>query len=425
MALACSPRLLIADEPTTALDVTIQAGILDLIRDLQESAGTAVIFITHDMGVVAEIADRVVVMRHGRMVETAETRTLFAAPKADYTSELLDAVPKLGSGAPVYAAPETRPDTGGESHAVAVGGEAILDVRNLVTRFPVRGGLFRQLVARVHAVENVSFSLRAGETLGLVGESGSGKSTIGRSLLKLVKPDSGEILFGGKDLVRLDSRRMRPFRRDLQMIFQDPYASLNPRMSIADTVTEPLYLHSSLSAARRREIAVELLARVRLPADSIDRYPHQFSGGQRQRICIARALSSRPRIIIADEAVSALDVSVQAEVLDLMQELQQEDGIGYIFISHDIAVVEKVSHRVAVLDQGRIVEIGQTDAVLGNPQHAYTRQLLEAVPVADPERRRQRSAMEQVERKSPIRPLDYRPQPLSYFAAGPDHMVLS
>ncbi len=425
MALACSPRLLIADEPTTALDVTIQAGILDLIRELQQKSGTAVIFITHDMGVVAEMADRVVVMRHGEMVETAETVALFRQPRAPYTRELLNAVPKLGSGAPVYAAAKSMagmPDS--DTHA-GPAEETVLEVKNLVTRFPVRKGLLRRLVARVHAVEDVSFILRAGETLGLVGESGSGKSTIGRSVLKLVEPESGHILFGGKDLVPLTRRHMRPIRRDLQMIFQDPYASLNPRMSVAELVTEPLFIHTALGHRERRDRAAELLARVRLPADSIDRYPHQFSGGQRQRICIARALSSKPKIIVADEAVSALDVSVQAEVIDLMQELQRQDGIAYLFISHDIAVIEKMSHRVAVLDQGRIVEIGTTDAVLQHPRHDYTRQLLDAVPVADPGCRRVRTSVQQIERKNPIRPIGHKPSPLAYQSIGTDHRVLT
>ena len=425
MALACSPRLLIADEPTTALDVTIQAGILDLVRELQQTSGTAVVFITHDMGVVAEIADRVVVMRHGKMIETAETGALFHQPRADYTRELLNAVPKLGSGAPVYAAPRSEPGEEGQRHEAGRAAETVLEVSNLVTRFPIRKGMLKRLVARVHAVEDVSFTLRAGETLGLVGESGSGKSTIGRSVLKLVEPESGRILFAGKDLMPLSRRHMRPMRRDLQMIFQDPYASLNPRMSVAELVTEPLIIHTALNSRDRRDMAVELLARVRLPAASIDRYPHQFSGGQRQRICIARALSSKPRIIVADEAVSALDVSVQAEVIDLMQELQREDGIAYLFISHDIAVIEKMSHRVAVLDQGRIVEIGATDDVLQRPRHDYTRQLLDAVPVADPNRRRERASAAQIERKTPIRPVGYQPVASEYLSVGADHRVLA
>ena len=425
MALACSPRLLIADEPTTALDVTIQAGILDLIRELQQTSGTAVVFITHDMGVVAEIADRVVVMRQGKMIETADTGALFSQPRADYTRELLNAVPKLGSGAPIYAKPKSAAGAEDRGHGAVPGDGMVLEVKNLVTRFPIHKGMLKRMVAQVHAVEDVSFTLRAGETLGLVGESGSGKSTIGRSVLKLIEPESGRILFGGKDLVPLTRRHMRPMRRDLQMIFQDPYASLNPRMTVAELVTEPLCIHTQLNLRERREIAAELLARVRLPLDSIDRYPHQFSGGQRQRICIARALSSKPKIIVADEAVSALDVSVQAEVIDLLQELQREDGIAYLFISHDIAVIEKMSHRVAVLDQGRIVEIGATDAVLQRPRHDYTRQLLNAVPVADPNHRRASGLVLQVERKIPIRPMGYLPLANEYLSAGTDHLFLA
>jgi len=277
MALACSPRLLIADEPTTALDVTIQAGILDLIRELQQTSGTAVVFITHDMGVVAEIADRVVVMRQGKMIETADTNALFSQPRADYTRELLNAVPKLGSGAPVYAKPKSAAGAEDRGHGAVPDDGIVLEVKNLVTRFPIHKGMLKRMVAQVHAVEDVSFTLRAGETLGLVGESGSGKSTIGRSVLKLIEPESGRILFGGKDLVPLTRRHMRPMRRDLQMIFQDPYASLNPRMTVAELVTEPLCIHTQLNQRERREIAAELLARVRLPLDSIDRYPHQFS----------------------------------------------------------------------------------------------------------------------------------------------------
>ncbi|BCH27545.1 ABC transporter ATP-binding protein [Mesorhizobium sp. L-8-3] len=414
IALACAPKLLIADEPTTALDVTIQAGILDLIRTLREDTGTAVIFITHDMGVVAELADRVVVMRDGERVETAPTRELFARPQAAYTRALLDAVPRLGSGAPVYAAPALQME--------AVAPPPVLEVENLVTRFPVRKGPFRRLVAEVHAVDNVSLHLDRGETLGLVGESGSGKSTIGRSILKLVEPTSGRIVVGGRDVTRLGRDAMRPVRRSLQMVFQDPYASLDPRMSIADLVTEPLAIHSDMRRAERRERAVELLRRVGLDPDSLDRFPHQFSGGQRQRICIARALSSRPDIIVADEPVSALDVSVQARVIELLRELQQEYGIAYLFISHDLAVVERMSHRVAVLDQGRIVETGPTGLVLADPKHAYTKELVAAVPVADPARGR-RLLMPVPQRKSPVRPLGWEPPVQRYVSLAGERLV--
>jgi peptide/nickel transport system ATP-binding protein/glutathione transport system ATP-binding protein len=415
IALACAPKLLIADEPTTALDVTIQAGILDLIRAMREETGTAVIFITHDMGVVAEIADRVVVMRDGERVETAPTPELFARPRAAYTRALLEVVPRLGSGAPVFAAPTS-------SREVSAVPQPVLAVENLVTRFPVRKGPFRRLVAEVHAVENVSLHLHRGETLGLVGESGSGKSTIGRSILKLVEPTSGRIVVGGHDVTRLGRDAMRPVRRALQMVFQDPYASLDPRMSVAHLVTEPLAIHSDVRRVERRERAAELLRRVGLDPDSLDRFPHQFSGGQRQRICIARALSSRPDIIVADEPVSALDVSVQARVIELLRELQQEYGIAYLFISHDLAVVEKMSHRVAVLDQGRVVETGPTGLVLADPKHAYTRELVAAVPVADPARRRQ-ARLSAPQRKSPVRPLGWEPPALRYANLPGDRLV--
>ncbi|MHB1103682.1 MAG: ABC transporter ATP-binding protein [Devosia sp.] len=421
MALACSPKILIADEPTTALDVTIQAGILDLIHTLQEQTGTAVVFITHDMGVVAEIADDVVVMRNGECVETAPAGTLFAAPQAAYTRTLLDAVPKLGSGAPVYAAPKIDMSVSGKALYTTSDG-MVLRVSNLVTRFPVRKGPLKRLVANVHAVEQVSFFLRAGETLGLVGESGSGKSTIGRSILKLVEPTSGQIFLEGRDVSELSPSAMRPLRRNLQMVFQDPYASLNPRLSVADLITEPLVIHCKLSAIDRREIASELLRRVSLPVDSLDRYPHQFSGGQRQRLCIARALSSKPKIIIADEPVSALDVSVQSQVIALMRELQHEFGIAYLFISHDLAVIEQMSHRVAVLDQGRIVELGPTADVLSHPGHRYTRELLSAVP-GTPGCRFERKSQLVQERKSPIFPVGYAARPMAYDTLGPDHLV--
>ena len=417
IALACRPRLLIADEPTTALDVTIQAGILDLIRALQQQTGTSVIFITHDMGVVAEMADRVVVMRQGEHVETARTANLFAAPQAAYTRTLLAAVPRLGAGAPVYAVPRTNaaedPGDTGE----------VLRVDGLVTRFPIRKGPFRRHVANVHAVEDVSLTLRRGETLGLVGESGSGKSTIGRSILKLVEPTTGRIVICGRDVTGLSQQAVRPLRRHVQMVFQDPYASLNPRLPVHELVTEPLAIHDRLPVPARREIAAELMRRVGLPADSLDRYPHQFSGGQRQRLAIARALSSKPRVIVADEPVSALDVSVQDQVIALMRELQDEFGIAYLFISHDLAVVERMSHRVAVLDRGRIVETGPTDAVLSDPRHPYTRDLLAAVPVADPALRHGPHKLNLRERRSPINPVGFTPPPQHFAEAGPGHLV--
>jgi peptide/nickel transport system ATP-binding protein/glutathione transport system ATP-binding protein len=372
MALACRPQLLIADEPTTALDVTIQAEILELVRALKREIGAAVLFITHDMGVVAEIADRVVVMREGRKVEEAPVGELFRRPRAAYTRSLLDAVPRLGGGSPPPVA----------------GDEAVLRVVDLQTRFAIRRGPLRRVAARVHAVDGVSLEIRRGETLGLVGESGSGKSTVGRSILKLVEPTAGRIELVGRDVTRLGRRAMRPLRRHAQMIFQDPFASLNPRLDVEELVTEPLAIHTRLTPRERRRVAAELLDRVGLPEAALDRYPHQFSGGQRQRLCIARALSVRPDLIIADEAVSALDVSVQAQVIALMRELQETLGLAYLFIAHDLAVVERISHRVAVMKAGRIVESGPTSEVLTRPRHAYTRELLAAVPIPDPSTRR-------------------------------------
>ncbi|MGB3066409.1 ABC transporter ATP-binding protein, partial [Sphingobacterium thalpophilum] len=350
MALACRPQLLIADEPTTALDVTVQAEIIDLIRDLQREVGMAVLFITHDMGVVAEIADRVVVMRHGDKIEESATAALLEAPTQPYTRDLLAAVPRLGDGSPDEAVVQDRPP--------------VLEVSGLAKRFPVKAGAFGKVVANVHAVEGVSFDLRAGETLALVGESGSGKSTTGRLLMKLVQPSEGSIHLAGQDVTHMTPEQMRAMRRHIQMIFQDPYASLNPRLHAWDLVSEPLKVHGGHTREQRRERAAQLLERVSLPREFLDRYAHQFSGGQRQRLCIARALIVNPTIIVADEPVSALDVSVQARVIELMKELQAEMGLSYLFISHDIAVVEKVSHRVAVMYMGQIVEIGPTQEVL-------------------------------------------------------------
>ncbi|HCQ49031.1 MAG TPA: ABC transporter ATP-binding protein [Achromobacter sp.] len=409
MALACRPQLLIADEPTTALDVTVQAEIIDLIRELQRDVGMAVLFITHDMGVVAEIADRVVVMRHGDKVEENTTEALFDAPRQPYTRDLLAAVPKLGDGSPDEAAVRDRP--------------AVLEVSGLAKRFPVKAGAFGKVVANVHAVEGVSFTLRAGETLALVGESGSGKSTTGRLLMKLVQPTEGVIRLVGQDVTHMSPDKMRDMRRHIQMIFQDPYASLNPRLHAWDLVSEPLKVHGGHTREQRRERAAQLLERVNLPREFLDRYAHQFSGGQRQRLCIARALSVNPKIIVADEPVSALDVSVQARVLDLMKELQAEMGLSYLFISHDMAVVEKVSHRVAVMVMGQIVEIGPTQEVLHRPRHPYTQSLLSAVPIPDPARRHQRTVRAAREIPSPIRKLGDNPHVTQLVQVGAGHFV--
>ncbi|ASM72297.1 glutathione import ATP-binding protein GsiA [Pseudosulfitobacter pseudonitzschiae] len=361
MALTCEPEVLIADEPTTALDVTTQAEILRLIASLQREMGMAVLFITHDLGVVSEIADRVVVLKDGLKVEEGFTADLFASPRADYTKELMAASPRLGEGAPV---PLDNP-------------APVLQVNGLTTTYG--GGLFARASAKA-AVRDVSITLGRGETLGLVGESGCGKSTLARSIMRLVTPSAGEITLLGNRIDGLSRAALKAHRSHIQMVFQDPYASLNPRMSICDVVTEPAFLHGMVNRTDRKAMALDLLARVGLPADAVDRYAHQFSGGQRQRICIARALSVRPQIIVADEAVSALDVSNARRITDLMADIQKRDGVSMLFISHDIAVVERVSHRIAVMLNGQIVETGPTDRVLHDPQHSYTQRLLASVP---------------------------------------------
>jgi peptide/nickel transport system ATP-binding protein len=429
MAIACRPKLLIADEPTTALDVTIQAQILDLIADLQGEIGMSVMFITHDMGVVAEVADRVVVMLQGEKVEEGSATEIFARPQEAYTRMLLAAVPKLGALAgtatprrfPDIEADPDGPEPDNESDAR---GKKLLDVQNLVTRFDVRGGLLGRPVGRVHAVENVSFDLCAGETLALVGESGCGKSTTGRSILRLIEPRGGHIVFDGEDVMAASHTRLRDVRRRMQMIFQDPYGSLNPRKTVGSAIGEPLRVHGIAHGHEVEDIVVRMLRRVGLEADHALRFPHEFSGGQRQRICIARALALDPRIIVADESVSALDASVKAQVINLMLDLQKDLGLAYLFISHDIAVVERVSHRIAVMLLGEIVEIGPRDAVLSHPQHPYTQKLMSAVPVADPARRTARKKAEVDEITSAIRGLDWKPPQRRMLAVGPDHFVI-
>ncbi|MEM9972518.1 MAG: ABC transporter ATP-binding protein, partial [Pseudomonadota bacterium] len=375
MALACEPRLLIADEPTTALDVTIQAEILALIDRLKRETGTAVMFITHDMAVVAQMADRVVVMFRGNKVEEGPVEKIFEAPEHDYTKALLAAVPKLGEmrGKP---APEPMrllgTDAGDVAPVVAKEDRVLLEVAGLTTRFPVKGGFFRRTVANVHAVEDVSFTIKAGETLSLVGESGCGKSTCGRSVLRLVEPMAGSVVLDGKDVLAFSQTELRAARRDMQMVFQDPFASLNPQMKLSDQVAEPMKNFGIGDAMERNERVAQLFDRVELPRSFMRRYPHELSGGQRQRIAIARALALNPKLIIADEAVSALDVSVQAQVLNLLLELQSDLGISILFISHDMAVVERVSHAVGVMYLGRIVELGPRQAIFEDPQHPYT-----------------------------------------------------
>ena len=432
MALACQPRLLIADEPTTALDVTVQAQILELIKLLQDEFGMAVIFITHDMSVVAEVADRTIVMFKGEAVEQGATETTFTTPRHPYTRALLAAVPKLGSMAgqarPMRFAvvdtqtgeadiPAQMPDT------VSDTGKPLLSVSNLVTRFDVRRGVLGRVSGRVHAVENISFDLRAGETLALVGESGCGKSTTGRSILRLVPPTSGQVLFEDRDVASLPKRELRQMRQRMQMIFQDPYASLNPRKTVGSAIAEPIVIHGLADRKGANEMVADLLRQVGLSPDMASRLPHEFSGGQRQRLCIARALALSPKLIVADEAVSALDVSIKAQVINLMLDLQQELGLAYLFISHDMAVVERVSHRVAVMHLGEIVEIGPRQAIFDNPQHPYTQKLMAAVPTPDPSRRRVRRGLANDEIPSPFRAPDYQPPERFYREVAPGHMV--
>ncbi len=396
MALSCRPAVLIADEPTTALDVTIQAQILQLISVLQKEMAMGVIFITHDMGVVADMADRVLVMYQGEAVETGTVAQIFNAPQHPYTRALLAAVPRLGAmngrdlprrfpllaqQQPAIQEDETEQDT-------VVPGEPILQVRDLVARFPIRSGVLNRVTREVHAVEGVSFDLWPGETLSLVGESGSGKSTTGRALLRLVESQSGQITFKGERIDTLPANKLQPLRRDIQFIFQDPYASLDPRQTVGYSIMEPLRVHGIMGEEEAQRRVLWLLERVGLKPEHAWRYPHEFSGGQRQRICIARALALNPRVVVADESVSALDVSIRAQIINLLLDLQREMGIAFLFISHDMAVVERISHRVAVMYLGQIVEIGPRRAVFENPQHPYTRKLMAAVPVADPSHHR-------------------------------------
>ena len=427
MAMACEPRLLIADEPTTALDVTIQAEILSLINRLKRETGMAVLFITHDMAVVAQIADRVVVMYRGKLVEEGPVEEIFANPRQDYTRALLAAVPRLGEMRG-KAAPEPMRLIGAaevEVKPVTVDRrEPLLEVSRLTTRYPVKGGLFRRTVANVHAVEDVSFVINKGETLALVGESGCGKSSCGRSILRLSEPTSGQVLLDKRDILALNPRDLRRAWGDMQMVFQDPFASLNPYMRLGDQVAEPITNFGLGSGPEVRERVARLFDRVELPRSYMTRFPHELSGGQRQRIAIARALAVNPKLIVADEAVSALDVSVQAQVLNLMMELQADLGVSFLFISHDMAVVERVSHRVGVMYLGRLVEIGDRAQVLEDPRHDYTRALLRAVPVADPTRRTIRDDMNFRPIPSPVFPVGHEPGPSEYEEVAPGHLVL-
>jgi peptide/nickel transport system ATP-binding protein len=376
MALALDPEVLIADEPTTALDVTVQAQILALLERLNRERGLATILITHDLGVVAEVADRVLVMNKGVIVERGDLDQIFYSPTDPYTRKLLDAVVRLDTAPPVRPPRQS---------------EALLEVTDLVKHFPIKRGIvFEREVDQVKAVDGVSLSLRQGETLGLVGESGSGKSTLARAILQLLAPDSGSVRFEGQEIAGLSRRQMRPLRPQMQMVFQDTSASLNPRKRAGQIIGEPLRLQGDLDGAELRQEVLRLLDRVGLSSQHFDRYPHEFSGGQRQRIGIARALALRPKLVIADEPVSALDVSIRAQILELLSELQAEFGLTYIFVAHDIGVVRHVSDRIAVMYRGKIVEEGPADTVCEYPQDTYTKTLLAAVPIPDPREARAR-----------------------------------
>ena len=419
MALSCQPKLLVADEPTTALDVTIQAQILNTIRELQREMQTAVIFITHDMGVVAEMADDVMVMRAGEKVEEAPVRDIFRAPAHPYTRALLAAVPILGGmrGRPL----PMRGD--GIAQDTADRTRPICEADALTARFDARRSRFGFLTHRVHAVEQVSLQIFPGETLALVGESGSGKTTIGRMIQLLTEPSGGTIRFHGRDTRSMSADERRRLRQKVQYIFQDPYGSLDPRQTVGASIAEPILTHRLLAGRARIAARVgDLLEQVGLQRQHAARRPHEFSGGQRQRICIARALASDPELIIADESVSALDVQVRAQVLELLMRLQAERRLAYLFITHDMAVVERIGHRVAVMYLGQFVEIGPRQAIFENPQHPYTRKLLAAVPVPDPDRVVDTTLLGG-EIPSPVRRIGDQPPPLTYREVSPDHFV--
>jgi peptide/nickel transport system ATP-binding protein len=438
MALACDPKLLIADEPTTALDVTVQAQILDLLRSLQDESGMAILFVTHDLGVVADICDRVAVMYAGQIVEEAPASRLFVRPRHPYAEGLLASLPQAatpGTRLTVIPGHVPRPGTFTEgcrfrlrcAHAVdacavgevtlvtvdgdgaarcvrrselelagapavaagsvgkaPVGGPPLLEVRGLSKEFPVTQGILRRVRGAVRAVDGVDLTIHPGETLGLVGESGSGKSTVARLVVRLLQPTGGAVVLDGDDLCRLEGRRLRAVRRNMQMVFQDPYSSLDPRATIADSVGEPMEVHDGVRGAARDRRVAELLELVGIDDHALRRYPHEFSGGQRQRIAVARALALNPRLLVCDEPVSSLDVSTQSQVINLLADLQARLGLAYLFIAHDLSVVRHLSHRIAVMYLGQIIEVGDAEEVYQRPTHPYTEALLSAIPVPDP-----------------------------------------
>lgn len=385
MAISCEPALLIADEPTTALDVTVQKEILLLLQDLQKEQGMGMIFITHDLGVVAEIADDILVMYKGEIVERGSVEQIFAQPEHPYTKGLLACRPQLSQK--LHRLPtvkdfieESTPQSPTEISPKVLG-ETLLEVKNLKTWFATKSGFPWQKPEYVKAVDDVSFSVFKGETLGLVGESGCGKTTLGRSILRLLDPRAGELHYKGQDLMQLSPRELRLGRKDMQIIFQDPYSSLNPRMMIGRAIQEPMEVHQiGQNKAGRKDRVIQLLEKVGLLPEHYERFPHEFSGGQRQRICIARALAVEPEFIICDESVSALDVSIQAQVLNLLKDLQEELQLTYIFISHDLSVVKFMSDRIMVMRAGKQVELQEAEALYHSPQSEYTRKLIEAIP---------------------------------------------
>jgi len=407
MAMSCEPSVLIADEPTTALDVTVQKTILDLMQQLQKEQDMGILFITHDLGVVAELADHVVVMYKGKIVEQGSVWDIFTSPKHPYTKGLLACRPPLEkrfSKLPVVSdfmsvdkdgvmtesaatveelveGLEITPEQRKINHEKLYAQEPLMKVRNLKTYFPQEKNLMGKVKKWVKAVDNLTFDVYPGETLGLVGESGCGKTTTGRTLLRLVEATSGEVIYNGQNILELSNKEMRSLRKDIQIIFQDPYSSLNPRMTIGQAILEPMKIHGILdSDKQRKKHVMELLERVSLSASHFNRYPHEFSGGQRQRICVARALALKPKFIICDESVSALDVSVQAQVLNLLNELKREFNFTYVFISHDLSVVKFMCDRMIVMNKGKIEEMGEADAIYANPKSEYTRKLIEAIP---------------------------------------------
>lgn len=393
MAMSCNPQILIADEPTTALDVTVQKTILELMHELKQASGLSMLFISHDLGVISEICDRVAVMFQGKIVEEGPAEQILHAPEHPYTRGLVACRPSLRRRLhrmPTVAdfldnkqfeAKVVSPAETTDRQAALYAQKPVLEIKNVVVRYPKKKNWLGTPVEWLHAVDDVSFEVFPGETFGLAGESGCGKTTLGRTIARLTDAHAGEVWYKGVDLQQLNAEALQPYRREIQVVFQDPYASLNPRMTIGEAIVEPMQVHRLHENARaRRDKTVELLETVGLQADHFQRYPHEFSGGQRQRICVARALALQPRLLICDEMVSALDVSVQATVLNLLMDLREKFGLTYLFISHDLSVIKQMCDRLLIMNQGRIEEIGFPDQVYQNPEKEYVKRLIEAIP---------------------------------------------